>query len=72
MVNVMKANKHDKYSMFECNQNWLQYIFSKLVIWKRNYRTRRQLAELPEYLFDDLGLDRTKIEKELRKPFWQD
>ncbi len=69
MVSVTKINKH---SMLEENQNWLQYFFSKLSIWRRNYRTRRQLAELSEYLLDDLGLDRKKVSKELRKSFWED
>lgn len=25
----------------------VQYIFSKLAVWRKNYRTRRHLSELP-------------------------
>ncbi|MEI8634362.1 DUF1127 domain-containing protein [Vibrio sp. PP-XX7] len=31
--------------------------------WKQNYRTRRQLAELPKYLYQDVGLSPEKVQK---------
>ena len=36
-------------------QRLVQFIFSKLSIWRKNHRTRRHLAELPEHLLDDIG-----------------
>jgi uncharacterized protein YjiS (DUF1127 family) len=40
--------------------------------WQHNRRTRRQLAELPDYLLKDIGLSRCSVENELQKPFWRD
>ncbi len=49
----------------------IQLIFSKLILWHRNYRTRRHLSELPEHLWDDIGLEKQRVLKEVRKPFWR-
>lgn len=40
--------------------------------WQHNRRTRRQLAEMPDYLLKDIGLDRGRVGRELQKPFWKD
>ncbi len=52
-------------------QTLIQLIFSKLILWNRNYRTRRHLSELPEHLWDDIGLEKQRVLKEVRKPFWR-
>ncbi|RCW22275.1 uncharacterized protein YjiS (DUF1127 family) [Vibrio parahaemolyticus] len=54
------------------HQTGLQLIYSKLVSWRRNYKTRRHLRELPEHLWDDIGLDEKEINSEVRKPFWRE
>ncbi|HHF2872854.1 DUF1127 domain-containing protein [Vibrio diabolicus] len=54
------------------HQTRLQLIYSKLVSWRRNYKTRRHLRELPEHLWDDIGLDEKEINSEVRKPFWRE
>ncbi|HHP0480078.1 hypothetical protein OA39_03795 [Vibrio campbellii] len=53
-------------------QRLVQYIFSKLAVWRKNYRTRRHLAELPEHLLDDIGYSESEVRKEIQKPFWRD
>ena len=40
--------------------------------WQHNRRTRKQLAEMPDYLLKDVGLDRSIVEQEILKPFWED
>ncbi|MGR5237066.1 DUF1127 domain-containing protein [Vibrio alfacsensis] len=54
------------------HQSLIQYLFSKFAVWKKNYRTRRHLAELPEHLWDDIGMNESSVLKESRKPFWRD
>ncbi|MFB1085456.1 DUF1127 domain-containing protein [Vibrio diabolicus] len=54
------------------HQTGLQLIYSKLASWRRNYKTRRHLRELPEHLWDDIGLDEKEINSEVRKPFWRE
>ncbi|MBY7816472.1 DUF1127 domain-containing protein [Vibrio fluvialis] len=39
--------------------------------WRQNYRTRRQLRDLPLHLWKDLGLEREQIEAEVNKSFWR-
>ena len=53
-------------------QRLVQFIFSKLSIWRKNYRTRRHLAELPEHLLDDIGYSEREVRKEIDKPFWRE
>ncbi|HAS3047703.1 TPA: DUF1127 domain-containing protein [Vibrio parahaemolyticus] len=50
----------------------VQLIYSKLVVWRRNYRTRRHLKDLPEHLWDDIGLEANEIRNEVSKPFWRE
>jgi uncharacterized protein YjiS (DUF1127 family) len=47
-----------------------QLIISKLINWHRNYKTRRHLRDLPEHLWDDIGLEKKEVICEIRKPFW--
>lgn len=54
------------------HQTRLRLIYSKLASWRRNYKTRRHLRELPEHLWDDIGLDEKEINSEVRKPFWRE
>ncbi|EKO3476555.1 DUF1127 domain-containing protein [Vibrio fluvialis] len=39
--------------------------------WRQNYRTRRQLRDLPPHQWKDLGLEREQIEAEVNKSFWR-
>ncbi len=52
-------------------QSWIELIFSKLYLWRRNYRTRRHLSDVPEHLWNDIGLEKHEVLKETRKPFWR-
>jgi len=40
--------------------------------WYTNWRTRRQLAELPAHLLKDVGISRSDAQCEVAKPFWKD
>ena len=42
-----------------------------LVTWQERARQRRHLASLDDYLLRDLGLSRSDVYAELRKPFWE-
>lgn len=61
-----------EHGLIKREQSWIQLIISKLFSWRRNYRTRRHLRELPEHLWDDIGLEKQEILKEIRKPFWRE
>lgn len=54
------------------NQSLVSTLFSIVGAWRKNHRTRRHLAELPEHLWDDIGLDHRQIQNETQKPFWRD
>jgi len=41
--------------------------FSAYRRWRQRERDLRHLSELPDYLLDDIGLDRHIVEAELRK-----
>jgi uncharacterized protein YjiS (DUF1127 family) len=47
------------------------YAALQLVTWQERARSRRQLAGLDDYLLRDLGLSRSQIDREIRKPFWE-
>ena len=44
---------------------------TQLVTWQERARQRRQLAALDEYLLRDLGISRSDVHAEQRKPFWE-
>lgn len=62
-----KKLKH-RFSIF-LPAHRLSLLFAQ---WDHNRRTRKQLAEMPDYLLKDIGLDRGLVEQELHKPFWKD
>lgn len=38
--------------------------------WYITWRTRRQLARLPDVMLKDIGVSRSEAEQEAHKPFW--
>ncbi len=44
----------------------------QLLVWDQRSRERRQLAELSSRALDDIGLDRSAMDREAAKPFWVD
>ncbi|CAM3513463.1 hypothetical protein VA7868_00787 [Vibrio aerogenes CECT 7868] len=65
-------NKPERYDSVLSNspRTIVKDIFAIVKIWIQNYRTRKQLKELPESLYDDLGIDRNMMKKESERPFW--
>jgi uncharacterized protein YjiS (DUF1127 family) len=49
----------------------LAAAFDKLFTWMERARQRQALAALDNHLLKDIGLTRTDILDEVRKPFWQ-
>ncbi|GBO83558.1 hypothetical protein A6779_11960 [Marinobacter adhaerens] len=45
-------------------------LIHKISRWHVNWRTRRQLARLPDFMLQDIGISRIDAEQEARKPFW--
>lgn len=45
-------------------------ILTKLKCWWRNFRTRKQLSELPEHLLKDVGLTKEQAHHESIRHFW--
>lgn len=46
-------------------------ILTRLVLWRRRCRTRRQLRDLPSHLLADIGLDAAARANECRQWPWQ-
>ncbi len=49
---------------------WLRGV-ARLLDWRRNWRTRRQLASLDARLLADAGITEAQRQEELAKPFWR-
>ncbi|WCP67677.1 DUF1127 domain-containing protein [Vibrio tubiashii] len=49
---------------------WDKKILTLIKRWWRNYRTRKQLENLPEHLLDDLGLTKEQAHQESIRRFW--
>jgi uncharacterized protein YjiS (DUF1127 family) len=47
-----------------------RYLFT-LETWRRRYRARRALGALDDSLLRDIGLTRSKADRESAKPFWR-
>lgn len=46
-------------------------LAAMLVHWRRLARQRAALADLEDYLLEDIGLTREEARREARRPFWQ-
>lgn len=51
---------------------WPLRVLARLLRWRQNALTRRQLALLDGAQLSDAGIDPAQREEELRKPFWRD
>ena len=47
-------------------------VFGALVRWQDRASQRYRLGELNAYLLRDIGLNRSDVAQEARKPFWLD
>ncbi len=47
-------------------------LIHRISRWHVNWRTRRQLARLPDFMLKDIGISRIDAEQEARKPFWNE
>ena len=50
---------------------WLGRGCEAVLTWAERARQRRQLAELNDYMLRDIGLTRSDVAEEIRKPFWR-
>jgi uncharacterized protein YjiS (DUF1127 family) len=49
---------------------WLRTL-ACLLLWRHNWRTRRQLACLDAQQLADTGISEAQRQEELEKPFWR-
>jgi uncharacterized protein YjiS (DUF1127 family) len=56
-----------KWNIWQYALAWL----SRVKKWRRNAKTRKQLANLDPSLYQDIGLTVTQIHHEIQKKFWQ-
>ncbi|WP_207476167.1 DUF1127 domain-containing protein [Arenibaculum pallidiluteum] len=52
-------------------EGWATQAVDLLLCWQERARERRHLAELPDYLLKDVGLNRSDVEREAGKPVWR-
>lgn len=39
--------------------------------WELRHRTRKQLAQMPKHMLQDIGLSESHADREAEKPFWR-
>ncbi|KGY12574.1 hypothetical protein NM22_10400 [Vibrio tubiashii] len=49
---------------------WDKKILTLVNRWWRNYRTRKQLKDLPAHLLNDIGLTKEQAHQESMRHFW--
>ncbi len=54
----------------DSKQPWYKKVSDTLALYRRNHRTRKQLAKLTIDQLDDIGLTIEQVEREAKKPFW--
>ncbi|HEX7970193.1 MAG TPA: DUF1127 domain-containing protein [Stellaceae bacterium] len=59
------TNSHSKASAV------IPRLVAILALWRRRIQERDQLARLGERELHDIGLSRTAVYAEIRKPFWR-
>ncbi|MDO3722886.1 DUF1127 domain-containing protein [Marinobacter sp. chi1] len=47
-------------------------MIRRVARWHMNWRTRTQLARLPDHMLKDIGVSRADAEREAQKPFWKE
>lgn len=47
-------------------------VLDTLVLWKERSRQRDELAGLDDFVLKDIGISRSDVLHETRKPFWRD
>jgi uncharacterized protein YjiS (DUF1127 family) len=57
---------HDTQFGASRTRAWASIVWT----WFERSRQRRALAELDDRLLDDIGLTRSKVQREAAKPFW--
>lgn len=55
---------------FRSRPDILRLVFSRIAVWNRTRRTRKQLADLSDHELQDLGLTRAAALQESLRPFW--
>ena len=55
----------------ERDPSGFSYIKHLLMMWKQNWQTRRQLAQLSAEDLRDIGLTESQRQEELNKSFWE-
>lgn len=56
-----------KWHLHQSISAWL----SRIRKWRQNATTRKELAKLPSYLYQDIGLTEQQVRQEIHKKFWQ-
>ncbi|MFG5864307.1 DUF1127 domain-containing protein [Metapseudomonas sp. CR1201] len=51
--------------------HWYLRAFATLAQWRRNVRTRHQLARLDDRALADVGISPSDRDQELGRPFWR-
>ncbi len=46
-------------------------ILTRICLWRRRYRTRRHLRDLPDHLLRDIGIDDATRDDKCARWFWQ-
>jgi uncharacterized protein YjiS (DUF1127 family) len=62
---------HDRFFLTIGKDSLPIRLAFRLRLWQQRRRTRLHLAQLPDYLLKDIGLERHDVLLESAKPFWR-
>ncbi|MEL0608650.1 DUF1127 domain-containing protein [Vibrio echinoideorum] len=68
-MNTITATENTNHSFLSSLS--VKKFYSKFRLYLQKHRTRKHLAELSDYLLEDVGITRGQANEEVRKPFWE-
>jgi|GEM_PF-3685320 len=76
IAKFLTAVRSTDFSVPTGRHKWnIRRVLSAWLTWlqrcRRNAATRKELADVPSYLYQDIGLTKQQVEHEIRKNFWQ-
>ncbi|GLZ89410.1 hypothetical protein Pres01_54610 [Metapseudomonas resinovorans] len=69
MDRTLTASAHLQTSL--PRTHWYLRLFATIALWRRNARTRHQLAQLDPRALADVGISPSDRYQELERPFWR-
>ncbi|MCL9773307.1 DUF1127 domain-containing protein [Vibrio methylphosphonaticus] len=70
-LNTLESTQADYHRMHSQLMMLIKKFLLMLMLWRRNYVTRRTLDGVSDHLLKDIGLTPNEAKAEARKSFWE-